>query len=309
MQSTKTLISITTQLKLLCAVLILATLATTETNAQTLPSPPNKLELGTVSGINLDLIFPTTVNGKTYYYLDHNESGDASTSGDFVTHAALNSLLNSGNDTADTLPEGHDGRDDQRSVIIDDYVLILPTLTELIALRSNLGNRAPSNWRPVDYWTSTPISAGNFNAYNLGNGADSTVNQHSPLHTAFQVRPVSAIILNPESMMVFEGVTDSTYTVVLNAQPTTDVTVTITSDNLDVTTNPTSLTFTTLNWNSLQTVTVMVAEDTDLVQDTAILTHTASGGNYDSAIVTLIYTITDTTAMLFRIKVFLEGAQ
>ena len=105
MQSTKTLISITTQLKLLCAVLILATLATTETNAQTLPSPPNKLELGTVSGINLDLIFPTTVNGKTYYYLDHNESGDASTSGDIVTHRP-NSLLNSGNDTADTLPEG-----------------------------------------------------------------------------------------------------------------------------------------------------------------------------------------------------------
>ena len=80
----------------------------------------------------------------------------------------------------------------------------------------------------------------------------------------FQVLPLPVIVLNPESMMVDEGTTDSTYTVALNTPPTADVTVTITSDNPDiVTTTPINLTFTALDWNSPQTVTVMAAEDDD----------------------------------------------
>ena len=70
-----------------------------------------------------------------------------------------------------------------------------------------------------------------------------------------------------------------TYTVVLNTQPTGNVTVTINDpmDNTDVTTDPASLTFTTMDWNSLQTVTVSAAEDGNAADETATITHTVSG--------------------------------
>ena len=99
--------------------------------------------------------------------------------------------------------------------------------------------------------------------------------------------------------MVDEGITDSTYTVALNTPPTADVTVTITSDNPDVTTSPINLTFTALDWNSPKTVTIMAAEDANIVEDTANLRHTASGGNYDdSAASTLTVTVRDNDAPL-----------
>ena len=70
---------------------------------------------------------------------------------------------------------------------------------------------------------------------------------------------------------------------------------------MDVTTSPTNLTltFTALDWNSPQTVNIIAAEDDDIVQDTANLRHTASGGNYDdSAASTLTVTVRDNDAPL-----------
>ena len=57
--------------------------------------------------------------------------------------------------------------------------------------------------------------------------------------------------VTPTSLMVNEGGTDDTYTVVLDTQPTATVTVTIVdpTDNTDVTADPASLTFSTSNWN------------------------------------------------------------
>ena len=76
--------------------------------------------------------------------------------------------------------------------------------------------------------------------------------------------------------LTFDEGSSGTYAVRLGQQPTADVTVAITSDNTDVTVSPTSLTFTSANWNSRQTVTMNAAEDTDHNYDTAILTHTAT---------------------------------
>ena len=54
-----------------------------------------------------------------------------------------------------------------------------------------------------------------------------------------------------------------TYTVQLDTEPRFDVTVTINdpTDNTDVTTAPEFLTFTNLNWNNPQTVTVTAHND------------------------------------------------
>lgn len=59
---------------------------------------------------------------------------------------------------------------------------------------------------------------------------------------------------------VTEGGADDNYTVMLNSQPANDVVITITGDSqLNIT--PSTLTFTTFNWNLPQTVTVSAVDD------------------------------------------------
>ena len=54
-----------------------------------------------------------------------------------------------------------------------------------------------------------------------------------------------------------------------------------------------TLTFTTANWSTAQTVTARAATDTDLDDDTATLTHSASGGGYAGRAADLPVTVTD----------------
>ncbi len=69
------------------------------------------------------------------------------------------------------------------------------------------------------------------------------------------------------------------YTVVLDGQPTGNVVVAMSSDNADVAAQPASLTFTTGNWQTAQTVTVNAAHDGDAANDAATISHSASGAN------------------------------
>ncbi len=89
------------------------------------------------------------------------------------------------------------------------------------------------------------------------------------------------LVVSPTSLTVNEGAT-GTYMVKLATQPTDSVMVAVAGSG-DVTVSPASLTFTTTNWDTTQTVTVSAAEDDDAVTDTAVtLTHRASGGDYAS---------------------------
>ena len=74
---------------------------------------------------------------------------------------------------------------------------------------------------------------------------------------------------------------DGTYTVVLDSKPTGQVTVTPSrsSGDADVTVSG-ALTFTPANWDTAQTVTVSAAQDSDAVDDTAVIGHVVSGGDY-----------------------------
>ena len=86
----------------------------------------------------------------------------------------------------------------------------------------------------------------------------------------------------PTELTMMEGESD-TYTVVLTSQPTADVTVTVTvPTNADASVSPSPLTFTQGNWNDSQAVTVTTQTDTDSDDDTVILTHSVSGGDYQS---------------------------
>ena len=133
---------------------------------------------------------------------------------------------------------------------------------------------------------------------------DAAGNDAAALTNQAVTNATPGIVLSPTALTVAEGGT-GTYTVELNTQPTGNVTVTITSNNTDVTVDDTdsvtpgdqnTLTFTggdSGNWSTAQTVTVSAATDADSNNDSATLNHTASGGGYASYTAGLSVTVTD----------------
>ena len=105
----------------------------------------------------------------------------------------------------------------------------------------------------------------------------------------------AAVVLSETGVTVTEGYSaGSSYTVKLATQPTGEVTVTVSGHaGTDLSLDKTTLTFTAGNWNTAQTVTVTAGQDDDAVNDTATLTHTASGGDYASVSNTLPVAVTD----------------
>jgi large repetitive protein len=95
-----------------------------------------------------------------------------------------------------------------------------------------------------------------------------------------------------------EGGANGAFTVVLTAQPATDVTVTIAADPAvpdQCTFAPTPLTFTNANWNVAQTVTTTAVDDT-LVEGSHTCTTgaiTSSGSGYTATGTAPTFTITD----------------
>ena len=92
----------------------------------------------------------------------------------------------------------------------------------------------------------------------------------------FRAFDTPGVIVSKSSLTINEG-SNGTYTVRLNTVPSGNVTVTPGSNNADVTVSPSTLTFTTVDWNTPQTVTITAAQDGDTVNDTATVTHTVSG--------------------------------
>ena len=88
------------------------------------------------------------------------------------------------------------------------------------------------------------------------------------------------VVVSPTALTVAEGGSGE-YTVVLTSEPTAPVTVEATvSGSPDVTALPVALTFTPSDWDVPQTVTASAAHDGDAVDDTATVSHAASGGDY-----------------------------
>ena len=86
--------------------------------------------------------------------------------------------------------------------------------------------------------------------------------------------------ITPLALEVLEG-GSGTYSVVLESEPDGTVTVTVGGVAGDLTVSQETLSFTTSNWSTRQTVTVSAAEDEDSIVDAPVtLTHTVSGGGY-----------------------------
>ena len=97
---------------------------------------------------------------------------------------------------------------------------------------------------------------------------------------------VHGVTVTPTALMIREG-DSASYTVVLDSEPTADVTVEIqVPEDVEVAVDVTKLTFTAEDWNQSQTVTVTAAQDADAVADDPVaLTHVVSGGDYRSVTV------------------------
>ena len=184
-------------------------------------------------------------------------------------------------------------------------VMVEPGDTELVVEWTAVGNATgyKVQWKSggQSYNTSdrqATIASGSTTSYtitSLTNDTEYTV-QVTATRTGFNDGPSSAEVTGTPEAPAAAGVTVSetaltvteedatgdTYTVVLDSEPTANVVVTVGGHSgTDVTPNPTTLTFTNLNWETAQTVTVKAGNDADTANDTVSLTHSATSTNSD----------------------------
>ena len=105
-------------------------------------------------------------------------------------------------------------------------------------------------------------------------------------------------LVAPASVDVVEGST-AAFTVKLAAEPSGDVTVAVVSaDTAAATVDKATLTFTSTNWSTAQTVTVTGVADSDGAAESVAIALTASGGGYDGAAAAVTANVADDDAGL-----------
>ena len=113
------------------------------------------------------------------------------------------------------------------------------------------------------------------------------------------IQDAPGVIVEPVSMSGAEVVDadeggTGAYTVKLNTMPAGAVTITATSDDSGaVSVSPASLTFTTTDWNTAQTVSVTGVEDPDTDDETVTISHSVSGYGSVTAAAAVTVTVTD----------------
>ena len=110
----------------------------------------------------------------------------------------------------------------------------------------------------------------------------------------------AGVTVSPKARSLAEG-GSATYTVLLDTEAASDVVISVSSDNTDVTVSPATLTFTPANWGMAQTVTVRAAHDADAVNDAASITHAVVDADSDElydglSIARVSVTVTDDDA-------------
>ena len=112
-------------------------------------------------------------------------------------------------------------------------------------------------------------------------GSSEYVGKTATLTVTIVEDDVPSVTVSPRSLTVREGASN-TYTVVLDKEPSTNVTVMVTvPQNTDVSVNPPSRTFTPQTWDTPMEFTVRAQDDDINRPDRSVtLTHAASGGEY-----------------------------
>ena len=132
-----------------------------------------------------------------------------------------------------------------------------------------------------------------------------TDSDSASVSTRFEIEVVAAadprvIVTPPASSSVAEGSGTASYTVELNTQPSGPVTISASSsDSGALAASPASLTFTTSDWDTAQTVTLSGVEDDNAIDETVTISHSVSGYGSISvgAVVTISVTDNDTAGV------------
>lgn len=142
---------------------------------------------------------------------------------------------------------------------------------EPLSANSNSGNYTSSS-NLVGYWKMDDGTGSSV--------SDSSSQSNNATINGATWREFSSSI-SETARTVSEGST-ATYTIALTQEPMDDVTVSISSGDTSAATVTASLTFTPANYNTAQTVTITGVEDSDNINETFNITHSASGGGYST---------------------------
>ncbi|MEV4380471.1 glycoside hydrolase family 48 protein [Streptosporangium sp. NPDC049644] len=126
-------------------------------------------------------------------------------------------------------------------------------------------------------WTN--VAAGSYSLTARATDNAGAVTTSTPVGITVTADSAATVLATPSTIAVPEGGT-ADFSVKLSKAPTSNVTVTTarTSGDTDLTVSSgASLTFTTANWNTAQTVRIAAAEDADQTSGSAEFTSTASG--------------------------------
>ena len=165
-------------------------------------------------------------------------------------------------------------------------------------------NKSSLTFTTVNYATNQRVTVtagqdadaadGTANLTHRPSGGDYGSGQNKTFMVTVPDDDTAGLILSAMTLGVDEA-GQNTYTVKLQTQPTTTVTVTVSSDDPGAATvSGSTLRFTTSNWDTAQTVTVRGVNDIDLINEVVTVTNTASGGEYAGVTETVTVTVEDT---------------
>lgn len=189
------------------------------------------------------------------------------------------------NDTAGIKVEPISGLETTEAGGSDTFTVVLtsePTADVTVTLASNDETEGTASPTPLTFTAGNWDQPQTVTVTGVNDDADDGNQPYSVVTTASSTDPLYAAI-NPDDVGVMnidndiagitvapnsglftgEGGTTATFTVVLNSQPTTSVTIPLieSSDTTEGTVSPTSLTFTRTNWNQPRPVTVRGVDD------------------------------------------------
>ena len=148
----------------------------------------------------------------------------------------------------------------------------------------------PSSGASTTTWTQTSLSNGILFGYRIRAVSPAGNGEVSEIRTVTPNPP--GLTLSVSALTVAEEGSGVPYTVKLKTRPAGSVTVSVSGATGEVSVSPASLTFTTVNWNAAQTVTVSAGNDVDTVNDSATLSNSA-GAEYGSLSADVAVTVED----------------
>ena len=206
----------------------------------------------------------------------------------------------------------------------DSYTVVLdsqPTANVTVTVAGHAGtdvtltpSSATLTFTPTNWGTAQTVTVTAGDDADTANDAVSLTHSAASMDTDYDGITIAGVAVTVTDNDALPGVTVSTpaltvteedtagdsYTVVLDSQPTANVTVTVAGHaGTDVTLSPTSLTFTPTNWGTAQTVTVTAGDDADTANESISLTHSSASTDSDYQGITIAgvaVTVTDNDA-------------